>query len=403
MPQTLLTPQTITHELLKRFKNNLGFASSIRHEYDDRFASTPGKIGDTLQLRVPVRFVASDGATLVIQDVEEKSVSLVINKQKHVGFQFGSKDRTLTIERFGDRYLDSAAVALANIVDVDGLTEAYQGVAQTVGTPGTIPNTLKTYNQAMATLDKAGLNLDDKRFFCISPDMQVEIVDALKGLFQSAEKISSQYAKGRMGIAAGGTWIMDQNVRTHTVGALGGTPAVGAAGQTGSTLATTGWSLSAAPRLKKGDTFTIAGVFAVNPVSGDVLPDLKRFTVTADVSSTAGGTADLPISPPIITTGPTKNVSAGPAGGALITVLGAAGAASATGLAYHRDFMAFAMVPMDLPGGTDTAARSTDRETGMSIRTVSDYDITNDRFITRCDILYGWKVCIPEFACRIAS
>ncbi len=52
MANTLLTPQVITNELLRRFKNNLGFAGAVRHEWDDRFAVKGGKIGDTLNIRV---------------------------------------------------------------------------------------------------------------------------------------------------------------------------------------------------------------------------------------------------------------------------------------------------------------------------------------------------------------
>jgi hypothetical protein len=403
MPNTLLTPQVITNELLRRFKNNLGFAGAVRREWDDRFAVKGGKIGDTLNIRVPVRFTASNGPTLVVQDVTERSVPLVINTQRHVGFSFSSKDLTLTIDRFGDRYLDSAAVALANAVDVDGLTLAYQSTYWAVGTPGTVPNNLKLYNQAGAKLDKASCPFDSKRSVVISPDMQVEIVDALKGLFQSSVQIKQQYEKGRMGTAAGFDWIVDQNVRTHQVGPQGGTPLVDGAGQTGGTLNTKGWTAAAGLRLRKGDIFTIANVFAVNPVSGDTLPDLQQFVVLNDVSSDASGNAQIPISPQIIVSGPYRTVSASPANNAAITVLGAANTLTPQGLAFHEEAFTLAMVPMDLPQGVHMAARSIDRETGTSIRMVSQYDITNDLFVTRCDILYGWAATIPHFSVRIVS
>jgi P22 coat protein - gene protein 5 len=377
---------------------------------DERFAVSGGKIGDTLNLRVPVKFTAATGASIVNQDVIETSVPLVINTQKHVAFSFLSKDRTLSIDRFAERYLDSAAVALANAVDVDGLTMAYQATAASVGTPGTPPNQLKVYNQAGAMLDKQGVPFDRNRNICISPDMQVEIVDALKGLFQSSEQIKSQYEKGRMGTAAGFDWIMDQNVRTHQVGPLGGTPAVSAtAGQTGSTIQTVGWTAGAAVRLKKGDQIQFAGVFAVNPISGDVYSYLKNFVITADTSSDASGNAALPISPAIITTGPYKTCSAAPGAGALISVFGNAQATQGAlansfttqGLAYHREAFALAMVPLVMPEGVHMSARSVDKETGMSIRMISQYDIKEDMFITRCDIAYGWAAPLPQMSCRV--
>lgn len=403
MANSLLTPTIITNELLMRFKNNLTFASNCTHEYDDQFAVRGRKIGDSLRLRVPVRFSATNGATLSAQDVTETSKTLTIDKQKHVGFEFTSKDLTLTIDRFAERYLDSAAVALANQMDVDGLTTAYQGTANAVGTPGTVPSTFLTYLEAGQKMDENSCPVDDKRSIVINPGMQVKIVDALKGLFQSSSEIDKQYKKGKMGMAAGFNWYMDQNVRTHTVGPLGGTPLVNGGSQTGSSLVTDGWTAAAASRLKAGDVFTIAGVYAVNPVSGDTLSSLQQFVVTADVSSDGSGNATIPIYPAITATGASKTVSAVPADNAALTILGAASTLTPQGLAFHKEAFCFAMAALEEPKGVHMAKTVVDPETGIAIRMVSAYDITNDKFVTRADIAYGWCARKPEWACRIAS
>jgi hypothetical protein len=237
----------------------------------------------------------------------------------------------------------------------------------------------------------------------ITPKMQTEIIDANKALFNSTTQIGKQYTRGRMGTAAGFEWYIDQNCRTHTVGPLGGTPLVNGASQTGASLVTDGWTASAAARLKAGDIFTIADVYAVNPVSGDNLPDLAQFVVTADTSSNGSGAATLPIYPSIVTSGPRKTVSGSPADNAAITVLGAANTNSGQGIAYHKEAFVFAMAPLEMPSGVHFGARQTDPQTGMSIRMVSAFDIVNDKFITRCDILFGFATRKPEWACRINS
>jgi hypothetical protein len=56
-----------------------------------------------------------------------------------------------------------------------------------------------------------------------------------------------------------------------------------------------------------------------------------------------------------------------------------------------------------LPGGVDMASRVSDDQLGLSIRAVRAYDINNDRFPTRLDILYGFCVLYQEMACRIAG
>lgn len=390
-----------------RFINNLSFTAGVSHEYDDRFGREGAKIGDALAIRKPVKFTATSGATLSTQDVTETSVTLTLNTQKHTAFEFTSKDLTLSIDRFSERYLKSAAVALANAVDVSGLTLAYQSTFNVVGTPGTVPNTIKTYFQAGEKLDNMDCPLDDDRRLVISPKMQTEILDANKGLFNSTSEIGKQYTRGRMGRAAGFDWYLDQNVRTHTVGPLGGTPLVDGASQTGASLVTKSWTAAAAARLKKGDIFTIGsgttGVYAVNPVSGDTLPDLQQFVVTQDLSSSAGGAVTITISPSIVTSGAYKTVSGSPADNATINVLGAANTNSPQGIAYHKEAFVFAMAPLQMPRDVHFGSRATDPQTGMSIRMLSFYDGTEDRFITRCDILYGWAARRPEWACRIAS
>jgi hypothetical protein len=54
-----------------------------------------------------------------------------------------------------------------------------------------------------------------------------------------------------------------------------------------------------------------------------------------------------------------------------------------------------------VPNGVDFAARET--MDNVSMRIVSDYDIVNDVFLTRIDVLWGILVQRPEFCCRITG
>src|SRR5215471_17794202 len=150
---TLLTSSVITNELLRRFKNNMGFSGAVSHTWDDKFAVEGAKIGDTLRLRDPVMLQAVDGPVMNPQNVTETQKTLTLNKQKVVGFAFTSKDLTLSIDQFSDRYLASASVALANAIDVDGLTMADQTVPNLVGTVGTPIAALDPFYLAGETLD----------------------------------------------------------------------------------------------------------------------------------------------------------------------------------------------------------------------------------------------------------
>jgi len=138
----------------------------------------------------------------------------------------------------------------------------------------------------------------------------------------------------------------------------------------------------------------------VNPQSRQSTGELQVFTATANAADTAGAMT-IPIAPAITTTGAFQTVSASPAGGAPITMLAPSGVSSPQGMAFHRD--AFTLVTADLPvpKGTDMASRVSDKQLGISLRIVRDYDITTDQFPCRIDVLYGWATLRPELACRV--
>jgi len=400
MANTLLTTSKITNESLMVLENNLTFAKGVTRDYDDQFAVSGAKIGDTINIRKPARYAGRTGATMSIEDHTETSVPLQLDTQFGVDVTFTTKDMTLSLDEFSDRFIKPAMATVANKIDFDGL-KLYSAVANAVGTPGTTPTTLKTYLQAGAALDNEAAPRDKQRSCIINPVAQVEIVDALKGLFQSSDKISDQYETGTMGLAGGLKWSMDQNISSHTVGPLGGTPLVNGASQSGSSLITDGWTASAASRLKKGDVFTIANVFAVNPQTRQSTGSLRQFVVTADVSSDGAGNATIPIFPAITTSGAFQTVSGSPADNAAITILGAANTVSPANLVYHKSAFVLGCADLMLPGGVHKAARASDKQLGMSIRMVQQYDIVNDRMPCRLDVLYGWKAVYPELACRV--
>lgn len=337
-----------------------------------------------------------------VEDVVETSVPLALTTQFGVDMSFTSAEMALSIDDFSDRILKPAIAVVANKIDRD-LLSLYTTVPNVVGSAGTVPNALLTYLMAGVALDDNMAPRDNNRAIVVNPIQQATIVDALKGLFQSADQIEDQYEKGTMGITGGFKWCMDQNVWVHTAGPYGGSPIVAGGSQVGSTLLVSGFTAAAALRLKKGDTFTITGVNAVNGQNRQDLGYLRTFTVTADVNSAADGTASIPIYPPIVATGATQTVTASPAASAPLTLLLTANQKAAQALAFHKDAFTFASADLPLPDGVDRAARVSDSQLGLSIRMIRQYSICDDAWPTRLDILYGYAAVYPELACRIIS
>jgi hypothetical protein len=410
MANSLVTPTWYTKEVARILVNNLKFAANVNRSYDDAYVQSGAKVGYTVNARMPQRYEVTEGQALQTQALNDQFVPITLTHQKNIAYSWSTASMTQEIDAVRDRYVKPAAVALANVIDYDGLNTLFKDVYQSVGTPGTTPSTNLTYLQAGAKLTDSAAPTDG-RVAVLDPTSMVTLANANLSLFNPSAQISEQYREGQFASRALGVseWYEDANVSKYTTGTYtASTPLVNGASQTGSTLVTDGWA-SGAATLNKGDIFTLAGVYAVNPVSNASTGQLQQFVVTATTTSVGVNMATLPISPSIITSGQLKTVTGSPADNAVITVLGATDPAGGTfaatvtsqSLVYHPD--AFALVMSDLhrptSGAEATVVRS--KELGISIRMVQQYQIGTDSEPTRLDILYGWATLRPTLACRV--
>lgn len=411
MANALITPSIIAKEALVQLENNLTMANNVHREYKKEFV----KVGDSVSIRKPVKFYAADGATRVNQDVEEANTSITVDKQKHVSWKFSSKDLTLTVDDYSERYIKPACIALANVIDRNG-HDLYKNVWNHVGTPGTTPDDFAKVSAAAQRMDEMAVP-QDMRKAILNPAAGYSIAGTATSLYMS-QIAQSAYRNGAIGEIAGLQTYKSQNVISHTVGALGGTPLVNGGSQASTyanvkntnsqSLVTDGWSTSVTGVLKAGDVITLAGVYAMNPVPGEgttgklQMPYLQEFTVLADADSDGSGNATLSISPAIITSGPYQTVSAQPADNAAITVkTGTAATAYPQNMVFHKNAFALVTCPLELPDGVEFKARETHK--GLSIRVVKQYSIDSDEDIIRLDVLYGWDAIYPDLASRLTG
>lgn len=421
MANALVTSSIITNEVLRIAHNSSIFLGNVRTDYEDAWTGKY-KPGSTVQARQPVQFTHRSGETANVQDITERSTPITIQPLLGVDFAVGSTELATSIgndgsvnSAFKERYLQPAGLKIAAILDYQLGTIMKNGFHQMVGTPGTAPATFADLLAAQVPLDRQSVPRDGKRMAAIEPGANAAIVAGLSGLFNNQALLGEQYKTGVLKTNAGLDIGMSQNVPTHTVGPLGGTPLVNGASQgltnAGATdnpyaattaLSTKGWTAAAAARLNQGDTFTIAGVFSVNPETKASTGVLQSFLVTANFSSDASGNGSVTISPAIIAGGAYQNVTARPADSAAITVTsGAAGTAYTNNLVWHKDAVVFVSPKQELPGGMDMAYQaSLADEGGISLRFVRGFDITANRFISRFDVLWGAGVVLPNFGLR---
>ncbi|RAI28422.1 P22 phage major capsid protein family protein [Rhodoplanes serenus] len=414
MPNSIITTSIFAKAAVRILENELVFARNVYRGLESEFDKRVNgyEVGDTVSIRKPTAFTYRSGNVASPQDIVEGKTSVTIDQQGGFDFQISSKDLTLNIGEIADRVIKPGMVVVANQIDM-AVASLYKDIPNWVGTPGNVISSFDAFSKGPERLDLGAVPTDD-RMAALSPSDHRSLRASQTALYMQ-DVAKSAYRKGRIGEIDDVETYKSQNVQTHTVGPLGGAPAVNGANQNvtytavkdsagvpgGQTLITNGWTAAAAARVKKGDVFTIANVFDINPVTKAVLPHLKQFVVTADGASDAGGNLTLSISPAIITTGAFANVSAAPANGALLTFRGTANTGYAQNMIWNKNAFGLCVVPMVKPPGAVDVARESYK--GLSVRVIPFYDGTNDWSTWRVDVLWGIKTLDPRLACRISG
>tara|TARA_R110002096_G_scaffold425875_1_gene634948 strand:- start:142 stop:1329 length:1188 start_codon:yes stop_codon:yes gene_type:complete len=392
MANSLLSPSVITKEALAILHQKLNFIGTINTQYDDQYAKSGAKIGNDLKIRLPNEFSVRTGATLSSQDVTENSVTLSVDTQKGVDFTFSSEELSMHIDQFKERYIEPAMAVLAANIESDALSMSKDvfNFVNGVGSANSFANITKAQKDLTVNLAPYG-----DRNYLHDPQSVVDMLADTKGLFQDSGQIAKQYKEGLLGRISGFDHYENTLVPTHTTGTAAATTGylVNGASQAGSSLTVDTGSTT----FLKGDIITIAGVNRVHPETKADTGVLQNFVITGNSGTSA---TTLAISPAIVATGGTQNVSGTPADNAAVSKVGGGNGADWTDtLAYAKDAFCFATADLVLPEGVAFAAREV--MDGISMRIVRDYSISADTFPCRIDILYGYKTIRPEIATRV--
>lgn len=399
MANSLLTPSVITREALRLLENESTLINNVNRSYNDRFAKTGAKIGETLNIRKPNQFTVRRGRVAQTQNVEEESIPLTVREPVGVDLEFDSRELALDIDEFSARYIRPAVSRLAAAIESDMFRYILPMVPNAVINSGDL--TLKQALDAGAKLTEH-LAPSSDRFALVNPKQTVDVVNSASTLFNHQGEIGRQYREGLMGRAAGFDWYQSTTAPRYFAGAGAGylvngagqvAPNLGKPGET-QTLVVDGGTGALTP----GAVFTIAGVYEVNPETKDQNGKLRQFTV---VSTNATNATQLTISPAIVPSGAKQNVSAAPADNAPLTFVGAASSNYDQGLFFHKDAFTLVTVDLDMPNDVDWKARETHR--GVSMRALRQFDIINDRWITRLDVLPAYGVLYPDWAVKALS
>lgn len=398
MANSYLKPDAITAEALRVLHNSLPFVANIDKQHDKDTTFGGQKRGASIRIRKPNQYTVRSDWTLNAQDQNEQSDTLTIGTVRGVDMNFTDADLALDINEFSRRFITPAVKRLASEVDLITFQNMVNATYNSVGTPGTTPASAQVYLDAGAKMSDFATPIDD-RCVVINPKAQARTVDGLKSLFHAGDKLASQYTKGQMGEALGLNYFMSQNVPSLTMGTRAGTTLVdGTLSTEGTTTIHIDGLTGATDTVKKGEVFTVANVYSVNPETKQSTGELQQFVVTADATA-ASNEVDLVVSPAIYTTGALQTVSAFPQDGAAITFLGTASTAYAQNLAFAKDAYTFASANLEMP--SDVSFKGQMEMDGLNIRILRQYDINNAQYPCRLDIFFGSLAQRPSQACRI--
>lgn len=420
----ILTPKVYAGLVLFDLGNLLNVAKNMSRDITPEFAKPSYKIGDTVQVRKPYRFVGGEGLAFDPEPLVDQVTPIVVNQVPHVHFQWDIVQKTMSIRDAMRLYTRPAALAMANKINAAAATFAADNSLNSVGTPGTAPTGMPTYLAAGDVLTELGLPDGEDLNLVINRRMSSAYINGNAGLLNDSSILGKQMRTGLMQSQLGYNVLRDQTINTHvngtwtTVGLVNGANQTADGGNNATmTLNTDGWT-SGGTSLKAGDKFilgsdtsaSVGGTESVHPQTRKTTQRQQVFTVQNDISDTTG-TVNMVVAPaitPATLASPGNqyaNVNIAPVDNAIITMIGSSGASATQGLLFHELAFAFVSVPLNKPpeGTGINATQMTDEKTGLSIM-YSQFTNGNNMVVGhRLDSLVGFGGMYKEMSCVVQA
>lgn len=409
---TLLTISMISRDAAIVLGNTLDLAKRVNRDFDSDFGVKSAQIGQTINVRRPIRPSVRTGSVVDIQAITETYSPLSFTNPIGTDYALTSQELTFSVEDYFDKVVEPSVTRIASEIESQGqsLINKFYGAVGTPGvalTGGASGTALPAITKALALLNKnLAPNEAGRKTLLNDPDFNAVLATSNLTYFNPGAEISKMYTSGYQGDFSSFRVFMNQLVQSHTNGTYGGTPIVASTVPanstwgTSSTVATSGWT-SGATTLNAGDIFTIAGVYMVNAQTKQALSTLQQFVVVNQVSDTTGAMT-ITVSPAIVTTGGFQNVSRAPATNDSITVLGASGVTTQNALAFDRDAIMLASKEL-MPYSVGLGKTTTDDQTKISIRVQQMPDIRTNQEILRFDTMTAWATLYDQLGVRICT
>lgn len=414
MSNTLSVIDMVAREALEIAHEKCTFLGTIDRSYDDSFAKTGAKQGSTLRVRNPNQYTRRQGSRVMdVQDQSETTQTITVATQDGVDMRFNSAELALSIDELAKRYIEPAVSVLVSGIESDVLQDCIKKTYNLTGTAGVVVgasgdlgalfNARAKINQGLAPQGNRNAQLDSVTMGTVA--------NGIKSLFHDSKEVKSAFLEGFIGRTAMADFY--ENERTWSL--ANGDDVAGEIDESAETNFVQGATTLhidglGTGTIVAGSVFEIEGIYAVHPETKQVYGHKQQFTVTSTVTL-GSNEGDFTFTPAIYTTGAKQNVATATGAeltwtqagqdGKDVSFFGSASVSYRQNLMYHKD--AFTFVTADLPLMDDAHKCVRRVKDGLALRVWQASDIRNDELLMRIDILYGWKVLRPEWACRISN
>jgi hypothetical protein len=409
-----LTNDIVVLDTLDRFEANQVAAKHSRATYQKEFAKRSGvNVGDTIRIQKPTIEEIRRGWTADWKETDEDYTTFVIPEPIGVDKILTDKEMHLDLSSEGTRIIEGVVSRLEHEIELMAI-EAVMLTANFIGAPGTNPSALSTYLNGVARLRDLMVPGDDDILNLVSPQMEVDAVDFLKGLFQADDELNKQYKKGRVKRAAGLMWAASNMTKTHTTGSAAGSLLVNQASAlaNGATsIALDDATASQTGVVKQNDILTFDGMNACHPITKQDLG--WKFPVRATLDADSDGSGNVTVYFEALTggglyfSGPKQNVTAQPTNNGTVYLFGHASSYASTtarqGLMWHKDALERVYIKLDDADGAGVEGKTITLDNGMSCRYTRKWDIDLAKWKLRWDVWPAFKLVRPEWALRVQS
>lgn len=409
MSNVINIAKVFAQEAAPILKESCPFVMAVNRSREDEFDKKVNgySVGDEVSISIPGVSRIYDGNVLAeggqIDAWKERKVSLKIDNHVHAAFEATHLENVFKLDAtdprrrdYVERVFKPQIQTLGSSIEARMIKDAVLRTPYLVGTPGTIPSTIKTLNQARAKLQKA-LAPEGNRQGLISTDLNMELIDSSKALFNPSKQVSDQYRETNLGRASGANWDEVINLPTLYNGNKVAGVTIDGANQTGEAIVFGG--LASGDTFNAGQVFTIAGVFKTHPLTGELTKDLQQFVIQDDVVAT-GATAQVSIYPSITPQMPNKTVSASPANGAAVSFYGDAEQGYTQNILFQESAFTAAFVPAKVVTPKEFGYSYSANGLRYTVQSAGNFSDLSTQ--TRIDIMWGFTR-VRDFACRITE